>query len=77
LLLLFFSSSSPPRLSAPPSYNPGGLLLLLLVVVVDSEEKVSIRPNLLENPKIETIEAIFSAKIKGSNERNELLTTST
>jgi hypothetical protein len=74
LLLLFFSSSSPPRLSAPPSYNPG---LLLLLYVVDSEEKVSIWPNHLENPKIETIEAIFSAKIKGSNERNELITTST
>jgi hypothetical protein len=62
LLLLFSSSSSPPRLSAPPSYNPGLLLLL-----GDSEEKVSIWPNLLETPKIETIEAIFSAKIKGRN----------
>jgi hypothetical protein len=72
LWLLFFSSSSPPRLSAPPSYNPG--LLLLLLYVVDSEKKVYIWPNLLETPKIETIEAIFCAKIKG---RNELLTTST
>jgi hypothetical protein len=70
------SSSSPPRLSAPPSYNPG-LLLLLLLYIVDSEEKVSIWPNLLESPKIGTIDTIFSGKIKRSNERNELLPTST
>jgi hypothetical protein len=70
---LVFSSSSPPRLSAPPSYNPG----MLLLYVVDSVEKVSIWPKLLETPKIEKIDTIFSAKIKRSNERNKLLTTST